>query len=70
MAKNVWRDRNAPMGSQSPEERVYVGIGECLARTRSMMFDEHMVGFDLSGVCGPDVGHNLIDETGRSLWFL
>src|SRR5437588_9183199 len=62
VAKNVWRDRNARMGSSSPKERIDICIRQCLARSRSMLFDEHMVGFDLSRVCDPNVGYNLVDE--------
>ncbi|SRR6266849_8031373 len=62
VAKDVWRDRNARAGSEPPKERVYICIGERLACTCALAFDEHMGGFHLGGVCDPNVGHNLVAE--------
>src|SRR6266702_991067 len=62
MAKNVWGDCNARARSESSKERVYIRIGKRLACLLSMLIEEQMVGFELSGECKPHVGDNLVDE--------
>src|SRR5712691_4279649 len=62
VAKHVWCDRNASMGSESPEEGIYVCIGKGLAGSCSLLFDEQVIGFHLSRMYDPNVGHDFINE--------
>src|SRR5712692_4101742 len=67
MAKHMWRNRNACAGSEPPKERIDICIGQCLARSRALAFDEQVIGFHLGSVRDPDVGHDLIDEICRNI---
>src|SRR5450631_3655014 len=62
VAKNVRRDRQAGVGSESPEEGVDICIAERLACTRSLVFDEEVIRFHFSRVYPPNVGHDFVNE--------
>lgn len=67
MAKHMGSDRYASFPSESPEERVHIYIGQCLACPRPLQFDEQVVCFNFYGVDFPDIGHDFIDESRRHI---
>ncbi len=62
VAKNVRRDRQTRVGSESPEECVYVCIAERLTCTCSLAFEEQVIRFHFSRVYAPNVGHDFVNE--------
>ena len=67
MAKNVRRDWNGSLGSESSKERVYVCIGQCLPSACSLPFDEEVIGFHFSSVGASNVGYDFVNESCRDI---
>src|SRR6266496_1409955 len=62
MAKHMRSNRNASPRPEPPKKGINICIGQRLARSCSMPFEEQMISLYLSGVCTPNIGHDFINE--------